>query len=88
MAVRPEIQAVADAVNSLKDPVAKLEAAQTDELQKIADLTAKVAAGQALTDEEKTALSDSVTSLQSIAAGVVAALPAATQATQAATSGG
>lgn len=76
MAIRPEIQAVLDAVSSLQAPLAALEAAQSAELAQIADLTAKVAAGGQLTDEEKTALTGAVSTLQTTVAGVVAATPA------------
>lgn len=85
MAIRPEIQAVLDAINGLSAPLAALEAAQTAELAQIKDLTDKVAAGGQLSDDEKSALTGAVTNLQSITANVVAATPAATSAAQAAT---
>lgn len=84
MAIRPEIQAVLDAVSSLQAPLEALEAAQSAELAQIADLTAKVAAGGQLSDDEKAALTGAVSVLQTTVAGVVAATPAPTVATTAA----
>lgn len=75
--IRPEIQAVIDAIGGLSAPLAALEAAQATEMQQIADLTAKVAAGAALTDDEKSALSDAVSTVKTAISGVVAATPAA-----------
>lgn len=83
--IRPEIQAVLDAINSLKAPLAALEAVVDDEMKQIVDLTAKVAAGGALTDEEKTALRDAASTVNSAIADVVAKTPAATTAAAAAT---
>jgi hypothetical protein len=83
--IRPEIQAVLDAINGLSAPLAALEAAQADEMKQIADLTAKVTAGAALTDDEKSALSGAVSTVNTAIAGVVAATPAATTAAAAAT---
>lgn len=76
MALRPEIQAVVDAITALGPPLAALEAAQTDEMAKIKELTDKVNAGGQLTDEEKAALSGAVSTVQTLTANVIAATPA------------
>lgn len=76
MAVRPEIQAVVDAIKTLADPLAAVQAAQSDEMAQIKDLTAKVASGGQLSDDEKTALTGAVATVSDIHDRLVAATPA------------
>lgn len=73
MAIRPEIQALLDAIGPLVTAVQNLETQTAAETATIADLTAKVASGATLSPEEVTALAGAAKTVSDLTAGVIAA---------------
>lgn len=82
--VRAEIQALVAVVGPLVTAVQALETQTAAELQTIQDLKAKLDAGGTLAPDEVQALADAASTLQSLTAGAIAAVPAVQPAVDAA----